>query len=518
MYINNLAILDIGSNTIRLAIYGIDHQYNFVEIQNIKTPARLSQYIEEDKSGQYMMTEDGVQVLLQAVKSFKAVADKFQVEEIIAVATAAIRQSANQAEILQRVFQETGVEIRLISGEEEATYGQYAITHSTSINDAVTVDIGGGSCEVTLYHDKTMVASHSFPFGAVSLSRQFFQGKDHNDPEAMKALSKYVRKEFKSQDWLKKANLDIVAIGGSARNVAYVHQRSLSYPMGGLHGYQMRPNEIEETLEIFKQTPLHHMENIDGLSTDRIDIIIPATLVFVELMNVVASEYFCLSTQGLREGIVLKYINNNYNYPLDSDLIRVRSIRQIVRDFPINTIGSQIQVDLAISLYRQLCDLGLFEYDYEIQEELEFAAYLYRFGGFIGEEADSQHTFYLLSNMSLLGFSHRKRLRLSLLSSFRNRSLYRQFLDDYEGWLSDDEMKELELLGSLLKFSTALNDSKTGPINHLALRRDDKHHYHLDIQHEGIAVAEKYRVARHRKHFERILDGDLTIQFNPVQV
>lgn len=515
MYNNTVAILDIGSNTIRLAIYGIDDEYNYVEIQNIKTPARLSKYIDVNDRGQDYLNEEGSAVLLEALKSFKIVASKFAVSKIIAVATAAIRQSSNRQEIIDRVRQETGIEIILLSGEEEAYYGQYAITHSTSINDAVTVDIGGGSCEVTLYRDKKLQASYSFPFGAVSLAREFFEGKAHNDKDSIAAVRKYIRKQFKSKGWLKKAGLRIVAVGGSARNVANVYQRSVSYPMAGLHGFDMTEANIEKTLSLFTSTPLAQMENIDGLSTDRVDIIIPATLVFLELMDVVKADIFSISTQGLREGVILKYINNNFNYPLDSDLIRVRTIRQIVRDFPINTIGSQLQVNIVISLYRQLCDLGIFDYSYDQQEELEFAAYLYRFGGFIGEEADSQHTFYLLSNMSLLGFSHVKRLRLALLSSFRNKSLFHQYLADFPGWLTGEEVQTLESLGGLLKFSAALNDSKTGPIQTLNLYRRKNSTYQLDIEHIGIAVAEKYRVSRHRKHFERLLDGDLTINFIP---
>lgn len=512
MFKQKIGILDIGSNTIRLVIYGIDENYNYSELHNVKTPARLSEnlIIEGDDT---VMTQEGIEKLINVLNSFKEVAESFQVAELLPMATAAVRQSSNLNEIIEKVKEATDLDLHLVSEKEEASYGQYAIAHSTTVNDALTIDIGGGSCEITLYKDKELIHYQSFPFGAVSLRKQFFEGKAHNDPEAIDAVAKYVRKHFKKFDWIKKAKEDIVAIGGSARNVANVHQRAINYPMAGLHGYAMSHQDIEDTLNLFKNTDIKNMDNIDGLSRDRQDIIIPATIVFLELFDISKAKAFKLSSQGLREGIVLKYINDKYNYPLDNQLIRLRSIRRIIRDFPINTIGAQIQVDITISLYRQLSDLGIFEYSYEEQEELEFASYIYRFANFISIEADSQHTFYLVSNMSLLGFSHHKRLRLALLSSFRNRSLMQQYYEAYEGWLTDVELEELETLGGVLKFSAALNDSKTGPIKKLDLEKNQDGSYQLNIFHQGSIIAEKYRVDRHRKHFERALDGPLKIVY-----
>lgn len=512
MFNERIGVIDIGSNTIRLVVYGIDEYYNYIEIHNIKTPARLSQYLNEENDI-VNMSQSGIDTLIRILVDFKEVAERFTVTKLLPMATAAVRQSDNVGDIISQVKAATDLDIQLVSEEDEATLGQYAVTHTTTVHDAITIDIGGGSCEVTIFKDKQMVAYQSFPFGAVSLSKEFFSGKDHNDPEAIENVHRYVRKQFKKYDWIKKTKLDILAIGGSARNVANVHQRANKYPLAGLHGYAMSLQDVEDTLTKFKTSSLDEMNNIDGLSTDRRDIIIPAAIVFTELFQITKAKSFILSSQGLREGIVLKYINENYNYPLDNELIRMRSIRQIARDFPLNTIGSQLQADISINLYRQLCDLGFFEYSYEDQEELEFSAYLYRFANFISHESDSQHTFYLLSNMSLLGFPHYKRLRLALLSSFRNRSLFRQYLEDFGGWLSESDIKQLEDLGGLLKFSAALNDSKTGPIRQLKIIREDNGNYELKICHTGDIIAEKYRISRHRKHFERILDGPLRINY-----
>src|SRR5699024_775046 len=149
-------------------------------------------------------------------------------------------------------------------------------------------------------------------------------------------------KQFKGLDWLKKAKLPIVAVGGSARNVTLGHQRATSYPIAGVHGYHLSLDDLRLTLDLFQNTPFDKMSDIDGLSSDRVDIIIPANLVFIELFNAVKATIFAISMQGLREGIALEYINSKYQSPIDTELIKARSIRHVINVFPINVGGAQL--------------------------------------------------------------------------------------------------------------------------------------------------------------------------------
>ncbi|WP_124058783.1 Ppx/GppA family phosphatase [Vaginisenegalia massiliensis] len=514
MYKEKVGIIDIGSNTIRLVIYGIDHYYNYIELQNIKTPARLSQNLEQI-GGQTVMSQAGIDKLVETLQSFKYVWQAAQAQTLKVMATAAVRQSANQEDILAQVKAQTGLTIEIVSEEEEASFGQYAILHSLPIEDAITIDLGGGSCEITLIEQHQMKAYHSFPFGAVSLQKQFFNGLNHNDSDAMAALRRYVNKQLKSLDWLKKAKLPIIAVGGSARNIALVHQFLTDYPLAGVHGYQMKFDDLQTTLKLFAQTPFSQLDNIDGLSTDRRDIIIPANIVFIELMDFSKAPSFAFSSQGLREGIIAKYINQSYNSPIDIHLIKARTIQKILYDFPNQiALSSEIRAKYTIDLYHQASQLGCFDYTYCQQEELEYAAYLYLFGDFISPEADSQHTFYLLSNMNLLGFTHKGRIRLALLASYRNKTLFNHYLRGLDHWFTDQELEQLQRLGGLIKFAQALNDSQTGPISKIQLVRNKNKHLELQIYHHHPIVAEEYRINRHIKHLERALNSsDIALSY-----
>jgi Exopolyphosphatase len=149
--IERIALIDVGSNTVRLVIFNIDMEsfYDITEIQNIKVPARLVQYVENGA-----MNEEGIQLLINLLGSYLKITEKYDVDRLIAVATAAVRNSSNVRTIVERVEKETGLKLAVFSEKEEAYYGNYAVRYTFNIQDGISVDIGGGSTEVTLFENK----------------------------------------------------------------------------------------------------------------------------------------------------------------------------------------------------------------------------------------------------------------------------------------------------------------------------------------------------------------------------
>lgn len=507
-----LGLIDIGSNTVRLVIIAIDQDHRYTELQNIKTPARLSLYLEE-VDGQTIMNQAGIEKLIHILKSFKAVALASQVDKLTPFATAAVRQSANQAEILAAIKDQVDLEVTILSEDQEAGYGQYAVLHTLDEADGLTVDIGGGSCEVTLYKDKKPLHSHSFPFGAVSLKNKFLQNKDHNDKAGLKAIRDYVTDQFKSLDWLKKAEVPIIAMSGSARNVASIHQNIIQYPIAGIHAYEMDQAALDTVYQLLTTSSFDNLSSIDGLSSDRQDIILPALIVFMQLYQVSKADRFVFSNKGLREGIILEHIAKSYPLPSDTNQIQGRAITAIGNQLIGKNPGNFIRSRYAIDLYQALCQVGSLSFDFKTQTMVEYAAFLYHFGAFISAEADSQHTFYLLSNMDLNGFNHKDRVKLALLASYKNKTRFKQYSQPFKEWFNEEQWQEIQTLGGLLKFAEALNDSKTQPIKRLKLHQVDKKSYRLDLYHDLPVVAEIYRTNRQIKHLERSLGGQVTLNF-----
>lgn len=503
-----IGLIDVGSNTIRLVIFEIDEYFSITELQNIKTPARLVQYLENE-----LMSDKGIAVLLKVLKSFAEIAERYTITKMIPVATAAIRQSKNATDILTRIKDETGIDLKILSEQEEAFYGNYAVRYSMDTKDGITIDIGGGSTELTLFKNKEVVASHSFPFGTVSLQHQFFDEKEHNDKKAIKSARKWVHKQFQSLKWIPDANVPLIGIGGSARNIADVYQRENDYPIAGIHGYLMKEKALKDTVDLFTSLSINKLAELDGLSHDRKDIILPAGIVFTELFDVMNAPVFALSNRGLREGLLMEYLNKEYNEPYDLYSVQQQTIIRLSQQYHIRTITANQRITIADQLLKVLEDQDILTVDDTHLQLLHYGAVLYYLGSYIEDDSKSQHTFYVISNSNLHGFSHYDRIRLALLASYKNRSLYKQYTKDLDDWFSDEEWEMLMHLGSVIKFAEALNDSHVNIVRDIELEKSKKEGFVLTVTYSGDVIAEEYRANKQKNHLERVLGDAVVVKF-----
>ncbi|CEA01144.1 Exopolyphosphatase [Jeotgalicoccus saudimassiliensis] len=502
-----ISLIDIGSNTIRLVLFEYTKEHGIKEIRNIKTPARLAQYIDDDG----YMSEEGILALLKVLNSFKQISEKYHINEIYPVATAAIRQSKNRDDIIDRIKSELDLDAVIISGEEEATLGFEAAVHTISYYDAVTIDIGGGSTELTFYEDKEIVYRTSLSFGVVTLKKMFFEGKKHNDKAAIKQTKQFVEEELNKVNWLRDRKVPILAIGGSARNIARIHQSMISYPIAGVHGYTLMSHNLQDVYKLLKRTDTENLDDIDGLSKDRADIILPSTIVFRTLLDVVNAKEFKFSRKGLREGMAMRIFSQEYPVAFNKYRVFEDSIEQLANDFNLDPLDTEKRTEIVDRLYHELERLDIISLSRTNKMIMKHAAGIYYLGDFIDRDASSQHTYYLISNSNINGIGHRDRVRLALIASYKNKTLL-DFYAKETGWFNDEELDEIQSLGALVKFSNALNISNTEIVDNLELSKTGGD-FKLNIEYNGDPIAEEYHSVRQKKHIEKILGGDLWIEF-----
>ncbi|MGL5530673.1 MAG: hypothetical protein ACRDCZ_01570, partial [Culicoidibacterales bacterium] len=214
------AVIDIGSNSVRCVIFAYDEQnHRLKKLENLREYPQLLHYVNEKK-----LTKQGIDVLAQALTKFKKVIESLGVETVFCVATAALRAAENQEEIITRIFEKTTIKIEIISPEMEAYYGLMAMRlEEPSLKDAVLVDMGGGSTEISLVRQQKIVQMKSFPYGVVNLSDRYFAKNDDVDYAA--DLLKYQIFQWQEQiDYAVDSKLPLVLIGGSARNCAKIYR------------------------------------------------------------------------------------------------------------------------------------------------------------------------------------------------------------------------------------------------------------------------------------------------------
>ena len=501
------AIIDIGSNTIRLVLYKYNNLEGLREFGNIKTVARLRTYLQANGE----MSEEGIVLLAETLSSFKKIIDDYEVTDVNATATAAIRQATNNQAIIERMENETGILIDLLTEEEEAFFGFVAVAHSMDTKSAVTIDIGGGSTEITLFDDKKLQKTISFPFGTVSLKEMFVSGEAISKEEK-EALRQYVRQQFEKLEWIGQVGLPIIGIGGSARNIAQIHQQLIDYPISGVHQYEIKREELSNLSSYLEKLTFEQLKQLDGLSTDRADIIGIALEVFRELMGVVEAKEFQISKKGLREGLIYNRVLQTNDHAFDKYNVFDGYARRITFEYGRSEEERLFLQSITEQFYRECCRIGVCEFNEAHLVLLKRAAQVFAIGEYIEQDSSNRHTFYLLANQSIAGMNHVDRVKLALVASYKNKDYFRRFSAPFITWISRDELKTLRDFGAMLKFIYALNVSKRNIVESVEFEEIDNV-IRIIVGAQHVPMAEIYQCERQKKHIERIVKKPVQIHF-----
>ncbi|GGJ74714.1 exopolyphosphatase/guanosine-5'-triphosphate,3'-diphosphate pyrophosphatase [Anoxybacillus voinovskiensis] len=499
-------IIDIGSNTIRLVIYERQKSGRLREMENVKAVARLRNYLTDE----HILTEEGIFLLLDTLRSFQEITRHHQLERVICVATATIRQAKNKQEIIELVEKNTDFRMRVLTGEEEAYYGFLAVVNSTAITEAITVDIGGGSTEVTYYKDRELLESYSFPFGALSLRQAFVAGNVPTEEE-LKRLSVYLTEQFQSLPWLVEKKVPLVAMGGSARNIVQIHQLMKQYPLAGVHQYEMKRKHLLDVRKLLTSLSFEELQKLEGLSKDRADLIIPALEVFCALYDAVDASSFVLSRKGLRDGIFYEELIQPFGTRLFPNVLQ-ESFYELAQDYDIRLDDVQHVNQLLAQLVAQIRQLELYPITEEDVRDMKQAAHVFYLGQYIDEEASSQHTFYLLANRTIDGLMHKDRVKLALIASYKNKPLFKQYIAPFSDWFSKDEQRRMRFIGALVKFAHSLNDTKRKIVQHIALTKQPEAIV-MDITCTGDFRAEEYQAEKNKKQLEKLWKQPIELRF-----
>ena len=292
------AIIDIGSNSVRLIIYKINGDSTFKVLNEAKRTIRLGSYLTENE----YLADSGVDILLNVLREFKGICERYEVVEIHVVATEAIRRAINKYDICNKIKVYLELEVNILSGWEEAKYGYLAIKNSMIEKDAILLDLGGSSMEITLMENGEIKDTVSLPLGSISLTKMFnnLESK-YNESE----LNKFIYDKLDEISWLKKNNeLNVIGIGGIAKHIGRVSKGDEDYPKELLHNYSMTRDEISKIYVEFLKLPMNKRSEFKGLSKKRAEIFAAPLGAILLILKYFNSEKFIISAIGLREGMI----------------------------------------------------------------------------------------------------------------------------------------------------------------------------------------------------------------------
>ncbi|HEU4968729.1 Ppx/GppA family phosphatase [Sphingomonas sp.] len=284
------AIIDIGSNSIRLVVYGGPARIP-ATMFNEKIMAGLGRSL--DATG--AIPKASIDAALRALARFKLLSDEMRIERLRIVGTAAVRDATNGAELVARAA-ELGLTVELLSGQEEAEAAALGVLSAIPDADGLVGDLGGGSLELTRIAGGRVLDRASFPLGVLRIA-----GLDGRKG----ALDSAVSEHFARAPWLKQARgLPLYLVGGSWRALARIDMALSGYPLPIVHQYVMAPGSAARLARTVAQSSREQLRLVPSLSGSRIAMLGEASAMLSVLVRELQSKSLTVSAYGLREGLL----------------------------------------------------------------------------------------------------------------------------------------------------------------------------------------------------------------------
>ena len=454
-----IGVIDIGSNSMRLIVVEINKDQSFRIIDELKESVRLGMDISENGD----LSEFRIDKAIDALFHFKNLSTSLGADELIVVATEAVRKAPNKNLFLEKVKKELDIDIRVLSGKEEAYYNYVGAINTLDISNALIMDIGGASTEVILVNNRKLKDSISLPFGAINLTSKF-NVTNALDNETEDKLIEFLRNNYSKIDWLTDINnIPLIGIGGTMRNISKISRKKNNYPLDLTHNYYMEANEVTQIYNIVKCKDSEKRRKIKGLSKDRADIFLGAIAAIETLIEFCNIDNIYISGSGLREGLVYDYIFSENN--IVDDVLDF-SINNNITKFNLNKAHAMHVFNLSESLYTQLEPLHNIKTNSSLKI-LKAASMLQDIGTNVDFYRKHKHSFYMFLNSPISGLSHKE----LLMAAFVNIAILKENINisnsEYGELLDKNDIDIILKLGVIIKLAKSFDRKKDSNIQNI---------------------------------------------------
>ena len=302
------AAVDLGTNTILLVVAELNEDGSFRIITDRAEITRLGEGV--DKTG--AISSAGAERNFTTMKDYLRLCREMGVDEIVTVGTSALRDAQNGPAFIQRIARELGLELRVLSGEDEARYSYLAVDRGLRLKaeDVLVVDVGGGSTEFIWAKAGALHRSASLNLGSVRLTERFFR----SDPplaDERAQMAAAIDPEIRGllYQWGREGPFDVmVGIAGTFTTLAAVMKGLKNYSHSEVHGSLLTLAEIERQVQLYESKTIAERKQIAGLEPKRADVILAGALLIERIMKLCGMDEVIVSDQGIRYGLLYEKI------------------------------------------------------------------------------------------------------------------------------------------------------------------------------------------------------------------
>ncbi|HUG54616.1 MAG TPA: Ppx/GppA phosphatase family protein, partial [Vicinamibacteria bacterium] len=512
-----IAAIDLGSNSLHLVLVETLRAGAFRVIGREKEMVRLgARTLSRGK-----LSTSAMQRGLEALRKYKRLSESAGAEKILAVATSAVREAANGEDFLERVGRELGIWPRAVSGDEEARLIYLAALHSIHLEGrrALVIDIGGGSVELAVGGGQGMEYGASEKLGVLRMSEEFV-GSDPLGAKDESRLVKHVQKTLAPhRDRLRGSGFEC-AVGTSGTMLAVgalALQRAGEPVPDPLHHVTVSAEQIHAARKWLCSTDLKARLKAPSLDESRADIIVPGAVVLDTILQELGVRELTLCEWALREGILLDYIHGHRRTLARAEAypdVRRRSVVSLAERCQWHEKHARKVAELSTALFdatRKRHRLGDSE-----RALLEYAALLHDVGHHISYVGHHKHTYYLIKNGGLRGFTPTEVEVVANVARYHRRGRPRR-KHPWFGALPRAERRTVEVLAGHLRLADALDRSHRQIVRGLRVSgRGRVLRVELDVTADP--ALELWAVPRRGALLEKVLGVSVKVKTAPAAV
>jgi exopolyphosphatase / guanosine-5'-triphosphate,3'-diphosphate pyrophosphatase len=324
-----ISIIDLGYNSIKLANYKVQRGlYKAYFQEGIKVKAG------DDLVTTGNIARKSIQRTVDALKMFRDIIKFESIEHVIPVATSAVREAGNREKFLKELKEETEFQFRVLSEEEEALYSYMGALNSICIPTSLFFDLGGGSLEIVYTENFNVKKLVSLPFGVLRLSQKYGISNSQYtmfDKKGYEKMNDYIIKNLPSRKDLNLSpDTSLIGVGGTLRAIARYDQEVSKYALHKIHNYHIDSKSVELINNQFSKMTPHELANIEAIGKDRAETITTGSCIIHLLMQELRFDKIIVSSQGLREGVLLSFLNSmKFSKSLDQIQNSIKSSCQL---------------------------------------------------------------------------------------------------------------------------------------------------------------------------------------------
>ena len=454
---SKLAVIDIGTNSIHMVLAELHADGGYKIIDRYKDMARLGNGAFINRS----LTDEAIERGLEALRTLVTLARNKGFDRIQAVATSAVREARNGGEFVNRVAEQTGITVRVISGKEEARLIFLGVQHGIALpaEPVLVIDVGGGSVELIVGTRDALVHATSLKLGAIRLVEQYLT-RTPPTTAMLEALDAAVRGQIQAvlKAWKHKSFAAVIATSGMAANIAeVVHLNKTGRALTQVNLATVNRKDLAELESLLARSGTRTRLGIPGLDPKRVDTLLPATVVLHRALELAHADELTVCDRAIREGVIFEFIRRHRDkLQAEADIpdVRRREVRLLAGRCQAPEVHSLHVASLALRLFdhtKRLHGMGDAERSW-----LEFAAILHDIGYLIHPRQHHKHAYYLIKHSHLAGFTADEIDVIANVARYHRRALPNLKHEPFDE-LTPKRKRIVRVLAALLRVADGLD-------------------------------------------------------------